>query len=110
MLAATCNVRAAAAAAGFSTEACYKQRVRRPAFAADWARALEQGYERLETMLIEMMLVETTMNEQVTGNARSAKGGSAKRRTGKPLPYAEIVKLLRMHGASVRGVGAQRYS
>lgn len=53
-LAATANVRGAAAVAGFSTTALYNRRMRWPAFAEAWAQALEQGYARIETALIEM--------------------------------------------------------
>ena len=53
-LAATCNVRAAAAAAGFSTTAIYNRRMRSAEFAAAWALALDQGYARIETALVEL--------------------------------------------------------
>ncbi len=52
-LAASCNVRAAAAAAGFSTTAVYQRRMRWPGFARAWAEAVDQGYARLEAMLVE---------------------------------------------------------
>lgn len=45
-LAATANVRAAAAAAGFSTTAIYKRRAAWPGFSAAWDAALDQGYAR----------------------------------------------------------------
>ena len=51
-LSATCNVRAAAAHAGFSTVAIYKRRQREPVFARAWEAALEHGYTRLETALV----------------------------------------------------------
>jgi hypothetical protein len=45
-LAATANVRAAAAAAGFSTTAIYKRRTAWPGFGAAGDAALDQGYAR----------------------------------------------------------------
>ena len=46
-LAATCNVTAAAEAAGFSTTAIYTRRMKEPGFAERWEAALKQGYARL---------------------------------------------------------------
>lgn len=53
MLAATCNVRRAADAAGFSTVAIYQRRLRHRGFAERWAEALETGYARLELAVVE---------------------------------------------------------
>ncbi len=58
-LSATANVRLAAAAAGFGAGALYNHRYRNPAFAREWQLALEMGYERLETALLESTLVES---------------------------------------------------
>ena len=52
-LAATCNVAASAAAAGVAVGTVYAHRAKDPAFRADWERALEQGYARLEAALLE---------------------------------------------------------
>ncbi|MCY7280166.1 MAG: hypothetical protein LH610_04590 [Sphingomonas bacterium] len=51
-LAASCNVTASAASAGFSKEALYRRRRTDPDFADRWQAALEQGYVRLEMMLL----------------------------------------------------------
>src|SRR6187401_409511 len=51
-LAASCNVTAAAEAAGFSREAIYKRRRHDPCFAERWQAALEQGYARIEMALV----------------------------------------------------------
>lgn len=53
VLAASCNVRMAAAAVGFTTPTVYRQRRMRPDFAAKWQAAIEQGYARLEIALLE---------------------------------------------------------
>lgn len=52
-LAATCNVRLSAAAAGAAEKAFYGRRRRDPGFAREWDAALKEGYERLEMALIE---------------------------------------------------------
>lgn len=51
-LAATCNVRHAAAAVEISPAGAYALRRRNPEFSALWSEALECGYVRLETMLL----------------------------------------------------------
>ena len=52
-LSASCNVRLAAKAAGFSHAAFYHHKRRNPGFAREWRLALEQGYEQLEAALLE---------------------------------------------------------
>jgi hypothetical protein len=52
--AATCNVRFAARQVGISQSTAYRNRMSDPDFAEAWDRALEQGYVRLETKLLEM--------------------------------------------------------
>jgi hypothetical protein len=52
-LAATCNVSAAADAAGFTRFTLYKRRRRDPGFAQRWSAALDQGYARIEAMLVQ---------------------------------------------------------
>jgi len=96
-LAATANVRAAAATAGFSTTAIYKRRMRWPGFAEAWDEALEQGYVRIETMLVERA-TDSLSGEPIAGD--------------RPVPamtVAEAMNLLRLHRASVRGGAPQRY-
>lgn len=52
VLGTTCNVRAAAAAVGMGFGTAYALRLRDPAFAAAWAAALADGYDRLEEALL----------------------------------------------------------
>lgn len=51
-LAATCNVKAAAEAIEVDPGSVYYLRRRDPAFTAEWAEALELGYQMLETRLV----------------------------------------------------------
>ena len=52
VLGTTCNVRAAAADVGMGFGTAYALRLRDPAFAAAWAAALADGYDRLEEALL----------------------------------------------------------
>lgn len=52
-LAASCNVTAAAAAAGYSCAAIYKRRRRDPGFATRWQEALEIGAAHLDALLLQ---------------------------------------------------------
>lgn len=51
-LAATCNVKASAAAIGVNPASVYALRRHDPAFVAEWDKALDHGYQLLETMLV----------------------------------------------------------
>ncbi len=52
-LAATCNVRLSAAAAGFTHSAFYQRRKKDPGFRREWRLARAEGHERLELALLE---------------------------------------------------------
>ncbi len=96
-IAATANITAAAEAAGFSTTAVYKRRLNEPGFAARWQAALELGYTRLECLVIETGAA-TLAGEPLAGDH--------------PIPrasFAEVLNLLRLHRAGVRGGRPQRY-
>jgi hypothetical protein len=98
-LAATCNVRLAARACGFSTTAIYKRRMTYRAFAEDWAQALEQGYARIEAMLVERA-TDSVVRVEIDGDWEPS---------GPPLSNAEMMNLLKLHRAAVRGGSPQRY-
>ena len=57
-LAATANVRMAAAATGMGCQGVYQLRARDAAFAGLWDAALDQGYARLESELLSTALGE----------------------------------------------------
>lgn len=95
-LASSCNVTLSAAASGFSKEALYRRRRSDPDFAQAWQAALEQGYVRLEMMLIE-----------------GATATRAERHDRADLPFPdmtvrEAIVILQLHRASVRGDGMTR--
>jgi hypothetical protein len=52
-LAATCNVTRSAEAAGVSVQCAYRRRMKDEAFRSAWSDAIEQGYARLEAVLLE---------------------------------------------------------
>lgn len=97
-LAASANITAAAEAAGFSTTAIYRRRLRDPAFAARWAEALEIGYTRLECLALEA-------GTAALGGAPLDPGGALPRMTA-----ADVLNLLRLHRAQARGGPPQRYA
>ncbi|WP_375429447.1 hypothetical protein [uncultured Sphingomonas sp.] len=92
-LAASCNVRTAAAAIDYTTATLYWRRRRDPAFAERWRAAMEQGYIRLESLLLE--------------EAENALSGRMPN-PDLPIPrmtVREAMDLLRMHQAAARGAG-----
>lgn len=54
LLAATSNVTLSAAETGFSREAIYRRRRNDAGFAARWQAALDQGYARLEMLIVRV--------------------------------------------------------
>ncbi|WP_106639907.1 hypothetical protein [Allosphingosinicella vermicomposti] len=52
-LAATCNVKRSARAAGMHESGVYQLRARSAEFRAQWAAALDEGYAKLELMMLE---------------------------------------------------------
>ena len=97
-LAASANISAAAEEAGFSTTAIYKRRLRDPHFAARWAQALEVGYTRLECLAIEAGAATLSGAPLETGGALP------------PMTAADVLNLLRLHRAAVKGGSPQRYA
>jgi hypothetical protein len=92
-LAASCNVRASAAAVGFTAFTVYRQRRMRADFAAKWQAALEQGYARLEMALVE------AANDSLAGVTFDAD---------RPIPKMSVeqaMNVLRAHRNEVRGDG-----
>jgi hypothetical protein len=98
-LASTCNVTAAADAAGFSTTAIYKHRMRDAGFAAAWSEAVAQGYARLEAMLVERATGSLSREPVAGEDGRAAE-----------MSVEQIMNLLKLHRAAVRGGPAQRYA
>lgn len=92
-LAASCNVRRAAAAAGFGTITVYKRRMGDPGFAEQWARALDTGYARLELAVVE------AANDTLDG---------VKFETDRPIPQMtvyEAIHVLQLHKRTVKNGG-----
>ncbi len=89
-LAATCNVRRAAAAAGFSTVIAYRRRLQHVGFAERWAAALDTGYARLELAVVE------AANDTLSGGDFDPD---------RPIPrmtIKEALSVLQLHKASVK--------
>lgn len=93
-LADSCNVRRAAAEAGFAPSTAYKLRQRDAAFAEAWQAALESGYARLEMALVEraILTIETSSDDAA---AAPAPVGA--------MTVAQAIDLMNKHRASVDG-------
>jgi hypothetical protein len=96
-LAASANVLASAAEAGFSSTAIYKRRMKEPGFAARWQQALEQGYARLEMQLVETA-TSSLAGDEIDGDKAIPR-----------MTAAEAINLLKLHRAQVHGGKTQRY-
>ena len=97
-LAATANVKASCAAAGFTATAVYKQRMANPAFAARWQAALEAGVARLEMLLVHAAAA-TLEGTPLEGDI--------------PIPRIsidDVMNVLKLHRAAVHGGKPQRYA
>lgn len=95
-LAASCNVTAAAAAAGFSGAALYQRRRRDPGFAERWQLALDQGYARIEELLVRR--ATETLEGRVPDPAT-------------PIPEMSVrdaISILGQHRNSVKGEGRRQ--
>ena len=96
-LAATANVRAACALAGFSTTAVYMQKRNNPGFAERWQAALETGVARLEMLLVH--------SAGATLEGLPLDGDH-------PIPRMtidDVMNVLKLHRAAVHGGKPQRY-
>ena len=90
-LAETANVAASARAAGVASSNVYAERRRSAGFRDDWARALGEGYARLETdLLAEALLAANGKTAEATLKARAQK-------------HRLAIALLSAHRAAVKG-------
>ena len=95
-LGATCNVRASAAAVGFTTFTVYRQRRLRPEFRARWQAVLEQGYAALEMAMVQAAL-DTFDGVDVE------RGDPAGDRPFPKMTVEQALNLLKLHRAEARG-------
>ena len=96
----SCNVTRAHRAAGVADRKAYALRQRDPVFAKAWQRALEAGFERLETALLRRAL-------EVVG-ALDIDIGEERREPVEKMTVEQAIGLLNMHRRSVREGQAQR--
>lgn len=92
-LSATCNVRLSAAAAGACEAAFYRRRRRDAGFAREMRLALAEGYQRLETALLEAGLVDSHSSDTWRRNDPPAMPA---------LSVHEMFQLLYLHQKEVR--------
>ncbi len=107
-LAATCNVRISAEAAGKSLSSCYRLRARDANFADAWRIALGMGYERLEEALLDYAL-ETVGVRDIDPDAvdlEAFKGSVVSALADRTVSNADLqfaIGLLNRHRATVEG-------
>lgn len=94
----SCNVREAVRAAGMSDVSVYGLRKRDPAFAAEWAEALEQGYAELEMALLRQAIHGSETTETVDDGGKT---GARRTKTVHSYPHAMALRLLLAHRAQV---------
>ena len=93
-LADTCNVVRSAKAAGFTANWAYRKRKADAGFRAGWARAVAEGYAKLE-----LVLLDRAMNGTVK---RVPSGGGEKRI--REYPNQLAMALLKRHGETAASI------
>jgi hypothetical protein len=86
-LAATANVKRAAAAAGVSTNAVYARRMKQPLFRAKWDAVLQTGRAAIEMKLVEAANKSFDPEEIDTGGVEPK------------VSVAEAIRIVQMHGS-----------
>ncbi len=110
VLADSCNVKRAAAAAGMTAAGVYQLRRRDPAFGDLWAEALEAGYERLENALLEHALIGVNainmgdvLDAEPVDGTKIVPGSGVSARALTPATVQLAMSLLSRHRQSVDG-------
>jgi len=86
-LAATANVKRAAAAAGVSTNAVYARRMKQPVFRAKWDAVLETGRAAIEMRLVEAANRSFDPDEIDTGDVEPK------------VSVVEAIRIVQLHGS-----------
>ena len=117
-LAETANVQAALRACGAAGVDVYRHRARWPGFARAWDEAIEQGYARIEAMLIERATNVMPAEASVVTGPSTLRDGSGQASSGQadlggtPAEFDPVLALniLKAHWARVdrAGKGARR--
>ena len=97
-LRASCNVRYSADQSGFSANALYARRARDPGFAERWREARDEGFARVEALLVE------TAARMLSGKAPCGGAGGP---VG-PIPtmtVSEAITVVKLHRGAVSGEG-----
>jgi hypothetical protein len=97
-LTASANVKAAARAAGFSTDAVYYRRRKWPAFAAAWDQAKADGYLRIEMLLIHA--ATATLDPEPSAQETSE---------APPMSVDQALSVFKLHRADQQGGKPRRY-
>ncbi|MGA1799255.1 hypothetical protein VH567_10805 [Sphingomonas sp. 4RDLI-65] len=108
VLGRTCNVRAAAANVGMAWGTAYALKLRDPAFAAAWAAALADGYDRLEEALLAAAIAGLSGDFAIEADdaaegaaAGDLAGDAAGDLEGISIPDTGVVRLASMQAVQV---------
>ncbi len=102
-LAATCNIAHAARQAGMSKGGAYERRAIDPAFRERWRQALEEGYVRLEAMLLARhggTAIAHAMRAEAQGDVEAAE---ALWELTESLDTDVALRMLALHQKALRG-------
>jgi len=97
-LQASCNVCEAARQAGVTPSRAYELRRRDPAFAAQWAGALEQGYAELEMLLLRQSIHGSETTETIDEGREE---GARRTKRVHSYPHSIGLRLLLAHKGTV---------
>jgi len=89
-LAATANVKRAAAAAGVSTAAVYARRMKQPLFRAKWVAVLETGRAAIEMKLVEAANKSFDPDDMDVGEVQPR------------VSVAEAIRIVQLHGSKAQ--------
>lgn len=108
ILTETCNVSAAARAAGVAASTCYRWRAGDAGFAGQWDAALGVGYDRLEAALLDYALerIERGVADPEVIAPDAVKGSVVAALAGRSISYTDLqfaVGLLARHRAAGTG-------
>lgn len=103
-LAETVNVTRAAERADIPVSSVYLRRRKDPAFAARWLEALDEGYARLEMLLLEQSVNGFERVETVA----DGDGAVKQVKTVRSFPHGVALTLLRLHRDTVQRYRAMK--
>jgi len=103
-LATTANVAHSMLAAGITSATLYRTRQKDAAFRAAWMTALDEGYERLELMLLDRAIngAANAANAYASGFASGSEAEGGPVRAAPEFSNGDAMRLLKLHRDAVQ--------